>query len=60
MNPLDTNEVDLLADLLYEVSSDFRRSKFATVFTFFIYRRFSIAEKIDVKSYRKKFFFCYF
>ena len=29
-----TNEFDLLADLLHEVSSDLRRAKFATVFTF--------------------------
>ena len=33
-NPCPTNEFDLLADLLHEVSSDLRRAKFATVFTF--------------------------
>ena len=31
---MQANEFDLLADLLYEVSSDLRRAKFATVFTF--------------------------
>jgi len=33
-NHMKINEFDLLADLLHEVSSDLRRAKFATVFTF--------------------------